>query len=108
MLIVPSGLTCSAGIIVTVVPAGAEPVIFGRPDRLAPKPSTYVGPGTLTAGAASACGRLSAGATVTPVPASLTVMPAACAADRAGVNVTRVPVAPAVPTAVTVPHCCLP
>src|SRR5256885_11242616 len=95
MLTVPSELTCSAGIIVTVVPAGAEPVILGRPARLAPKPSTYVGPGTLTAGAASACGRLSAGATVTPVPASLTVMPAACAADRAGADVTPVPGAPA-------------
>ena len=101
----PSALTCSAGTIVTVVPAGAEPVIAGSPDRLAPKSSTYVGPGTLATLAPSACALVSAGVTVTPVPASRTVTPAAWAAVSAGVNVTPVPVAPCVPTEVTVTTC---
>src|SRR5205823_1701081 len=102
MFTVPSGLICSDGTIDTVVPAEAAPVILGRPERLAPKSNTYVGPGTLAAAVPSACGLLSAGVTVTPVPARLAVAPDACAADRAGANVTPVPVGPWVPAAVTV------
>ena len=40
MLIVPSALATSAGIIVTVLPAGPEALTFGRPERFLPKSST--------------------------------------------------------------------
>jgi hypothetical protein len=53
--IVPSALAVSAGISVTVLPAGPETLTCGRPLRFLPKSSTYVEPGSLVTAAPEAC-----------------------------------------------------